>query len=111
MNIDLKSFKQDYYKKTCGGSLAPVLESIQLANQYCHLEVTTLLVNGLNDSKEEVRQIASFLGGLSKDIPLHLSRYFPRYKMKRPATEISIMQDRKEIAKEYLNHVYLGNVY
>ena len=110
MNIDLKSFNQDYYKKICGGDLAPVLKTIELASRNCHIEITTLLVNGLNDSKEEVRQIASFVGGISKDIPLHLSRYFPRYKMNRPATEIAIMHDRKEIAKEYLNHVYLGNV-
>ena len=110
MNIDLKSFSQDYYKKICGGDLAPVLKTIEVASKSCHIEITSLLVNGLNDSKEEVRQIASFLGGLNKEIPLHLSRYFPRYKMNRPATEIAIMEDRKEIAKKYLNHVYLGNV-
>lgn len=110
MNIDLKAFNQDYYAKICGGHLGPVLKTIELASKNCHIEITTLLVNGLNDSQEDVRKIASFVGGISKDIPLHLSRYFPKYKMDRPATEIAIMQDRRETAKEYLNHVYLGNI-
>ena len=111
MNIDLKSFKQAYYSEVCGGSLAPVLRTIEIASQHCHVEVTTLLVTGLNDSKEEVEQIASFLGSIDQDIPLHLSRYFPMYKMKEPPTDIDVMVSSQAIAKKYLNHVYLGNVY
>ncbi|NMA85606.1 MAG: AmmeMemoRadiSam system radical SAM enzyme [Epulopiscium sp.] len=110
MNIDLKSFQQDYYKKICKGNIEPVLKTIEEANKKCHIEVTTLLVNGLNDSREEVEKIASFLGNLDKSIPLHLSRYFPTYKMDRPATEIGIMLDRKELANRYLHYVYVGNV-
>lgn len=111
MNIDLKSFKQESYNDICGGSVAPVLRTIEIASRHCHVEVTTLLVTGLNDSQEEVEQIASFLGKINPDIPLHLSRYFPMYKMKEPATDIDVMIDRQAIAKKYLNHVYLGNVY
>lgn len=110
MNIDLKSFQEDYYKKVCGGSLEPVLRTIEKASQRCHVEITTLLVSGLNDSEEEVREIASFLGNLNKDIPLHLARYYPTYKMDRPATDLKIMLEAKEIAKQYLNYVYIGNV-
>ncbi len=111
MNIDLKAFNQAYYQDICGGDLDPVLKTIELASKNCHVEVTTLLVNGLNDSLEEVRQIASFLSQLDKDIPLHLSRYFPRYHMTQPATDIATMEKAKEVALEFLNHVYLGNIY
>ncbi|NLI89354.1 MAG: AmmeMemoRadiSam system radical SAM enzyme [Epulopiscium sp.] len=110
MNIDLKAFNNKYYKEICGGSLDPVLNTIKMASSKCHVEITSLLVNGLNDSKEEVSKIASFIGEIDKDIPLHLSRYFPRYKMDRPATNIDIMRDRQKTAKKYLNKVYLGNV-
>lgn len=110
MNIDLKSFNQDYYRKVCGGDLQPVLNTIKQASQHCHVEVTTLLVSDLNDSKEEVEEIAKFLASINKDIPLHLSRYFPNYKMEQPATDISLMKERQKDAKKYLNHVYLGNV-
>ncbi|HZJ76477.1 MAG TPA: AmmeMemoRadiSam system radical SAM enzyme, partial [Oscillospiraceae bacterium] len=110
MNIDLKSFEQDYYKKVCGGGLEPVLTTIENVVEKCHVEITTLLVNGLNDSEEEVEQIASYLGNLDKDIPLHLSRYFPNYKMDRPPTRLEIMVRSRDIAKKYLNYVYLGNM-
>ena len=110
MNIDLKSFEQSYYRNICGGRLDPVLTTIENAVEECHVEVTTLLVNGLNDSREEVEKIASFLGRLDKNIPLHLSRYFPNYKMNRPPTKLEVMVESREIAKKYLNYVYLGNI-
>lgn len=110
MNIDLKSFQQDYYKKICGGDFKAVLKTIEDSHEKCHVEITTLLVNGLNDSREEIEKIASYLGNLDKNIPLHLSRYFPTYKMDRPATEIDIMLKGRDIAEKYLNYVYLGNV-
>ncbi|HZX21016.1 MAG TPA: AmmeMemoRadiSam system radical SAM enzyme [Clostridia bacterium] len=110
MNIDLKSFEQDYYKKICGGQLEPVLTTIKNAVGKCHVEITTLLVNGLNDSEEEVEQIASYLGSLDKNIPLHLSRYFPNYKMDDPPTKLEVMLRSRDIAKKHLNYVYLGNM-
>ena len=110
MNIDLKAFQQDYYKKTCGGRLEPVLKTIENAVGKCHVEITTLLVTGLNDSEEEVEKIASYLGDLDKNIPLHLSRYFPNYKMDAPATKLEVMLKSRDIAKKYLNYVYLGNM-
>lgn len=110
MNIDLKSFNPAYYEKICGGSLEPVLASIKRASESCHVEVTSLLVNGLNDSEEEVEKIASFLSNINRNIPLHLSRYFPNYKLERPPTEIDVMLRSRDIAREYLNYVYLGNM-
>lgn len=110
MNIDLKSFNETFYKEVCGGILATVLATIKDASKECHVEVTSLLINGLNDSGEEIEKIASFLSSVDKDIPLHLSRYFPNYKLQRPPTQIEVMLQGREIAKKYLNYVYLGNM-
>lgn len=110
MNIDLKSMEQQYYRKICGGDLQPVLRTIEVSQPKCHMEITTLLVNGLNDSEEEIGEIAHYLSDLDKDIPLHLSRYYPSYKMTRPATDVNVMKRAAEIAKKHLNYVYLGNV-
>lgn len=110
MNIDLKSFNTNYYKDLCGGSLQPVLKTIETAVKACHVEITTLLVSGENDSLEEVEEIAKFLSDLSQDIPLHLSRYFPRYKLKNSPTDISFMRKAEEVARRHLNKVILGNI-
>ncbi len=110
MNIDLKAFTNKYYKDICGGSVLPVMDTIKISAKQCHLEVTTLLVSGENDSREEISEIAGFIASLNKDIPLHLSRYFPNYKMENPATKVEVMYEDRDIAKQYLNYVYLGNV-
>lgn len=110
MNIDLKSYSNKYYNKVCGGSLNPVLKTIEIASGSCHLEITTLLVSNENDSMDEVEEIAKFLCRIDKNIPLHLSRYFPMYKMDNPATSIETMFKAEEIAKRYLNYVSLGNI-
>jgi pyruvate formate lyase activating enzyme len=87
-----------------------VLNTIEIAAKSCHVEVTTLLVSGENDSLEEVEEIAKFLGNIDRDIPLHLSRYFPRYKMNNPPTDLELMFKAEETAKKYLNRVGLGNI-
>jgi pyruvate formate lyase activating enzyme len=110
MNIDLKSYSNSYYKGICGGSLKPVLNTIETAAKSCHVEITTLLVSGENDNLEEVQQIAKFLSNIDRDIPLHISRYFPRYKHKAPPTDIKLMGEAERLAKKYLNRVSLGNV-
>ena len=110
MNIDLKSFSNKCYKNLCGGSLQPVLRTIELASKACHVEVTTLLVSGENDNLEEVEEIAKFLSSISSEIPLHLSRYFPNYKLKNSPTDIDFMKKAEEVAKRYLTYVNLGNV-
>jgi pyruvate formate lyase activating enzyme len=110
MNIDLKSFNNKYYKDICGGSIDPVLRTIHVAAKLCHVEITTLLVTGENDKLEEVEQIAKFLSSINEDIPLHLSRYFPRYKNTSPPTDINFMKEAEAVARKYLNKVSLGNI-
>lgn len=110
MNIDLKSFNKEYYSKLCGGSLQPVLKTIELAARFCHVEITTLLVSGENDNLAEVEKISEFIRSINPEIPLHLSRYFPRYKLNNPPTDIAFMKEAEEAARKYLSNVHLGNV-
>lgn len=110
MNIDLKSINGKYYKALCGGSLEPVLKTIETAAKACHVEVTTLLVTGENDTLEEVEEIAKILSHVDPGIPLHLSRYFPRYKLENAPTDIGFMRKAEEIARKYLDKVILGNI-
>lgn len=110
MNIDLKSMNPEFYKERCGGTLEPVLESIRTSAQHCHIEITTLLIEGLNTSDEEMSQISRFIAAISPDIPLHLSRYFPAYHLDLPPTDIHVMERLQAVARQDLKHVYLGNV-
>lgn len=110
MNIDLKGYTNRYYNNICGAKLKPVLETIKKCSKKCHVEITTLLVSEENDSLEEARQIAEFIAGVNENIPLHLSRYFPRYIMENEATKIEKITQAQSEAKKYLKHVYVGNV-
>lgn len=110
MNIDLKGYTNRYYNRVCGARLEPVLETIKRCNDKCHVEITTLLVSDENDSLEEVREIAQFIASVNEDIPLHLSRYFPRYKMENEATKVEKITEAQNEAKKYLKYVYIGNV-
>jgi pyruvate formate lyase activating enzyme len=110
MNIDLKAFNNKFYKEVCGGNLEDVMAIIELASSKCHVELTTLLVNGHNDSEEEVEKLAKWISSINKDMPLHLSRYFPNYKFDAPATPVDRVIRSAEIAKQYLNYVYVGNI-
>lgn len=110
MNIDLKAYSNRYYNKICGASLPPVLDTIKKCSDKCHVEITTLLVTDENDSIEEVKDIAQFIANINEEIPLHLSRYFPRYKMENNATEIDKIFEAENEAKKYLKYVYIGNV-
>lgn len=113
INIDLKSFSDEFYKKYCGARLKPVLENIKaFRDAGVHVEVTTLLITGLNDSDDEIRQIAKFLKNVSPKLPWHVSRFFPMYKMQdRPPTPLDRLLTAYEIGKEEgLQYVYLGNI-
>ena len=111
-NIDLKSFNKDFYRKVIGGKLEPVLETIEEVSRHpeIDLEVTTLVIPGYNDSDKEMDEITDFLASLNKDIPYHLSAYYPAYKFKAPPTPVETLERLKEIAERKLNYVYLGNV-
>lgn len=110
MNIDVKGFSDEYYNKTCVGELQPVLRTVELVYRKCHVEITTLLVTGLNDSPEDIEGLADWLAGLDRNIPLHFSRYFPNYKMDLEPTPLATMEMARETAGRKLNYVYLGNV-
>ncbi|NLU52985.1 MAG: AmmeMemoRadiSam system radical SAM enzyme [Clostridiaceae bacterium] len=111
MNIDLKSFSDDFYKRICKGKVEYVKQTIEISAISCHVEVTCLIIPGLNDSEEEISALTSFIAGISSDIPLHLTRFFPRYKMTdREPTPVETLKKLYAIAKKKLKHVYLGNV-
>ncbi len=96
MNIDLKGFSAGFYKKI-GGDLETVKETIKLSNERCHVEVTTLIIPGENDSPEEIEALSRWLSSVSPGIPLHLTRFFPRYKYtgKSPTPKETILRHKK----------------
>jgi pyruvate formate lyase activating enzyme len=110
-NIDLKSFSEDTYARTLGGNLTVVLDFITLAYRMgVHLEITTLIVPGLNDGEEEIGGAIAFLKGLSPLIPWHLSAYHPDYHWDAPPTEASALEAIARRAREELSYVYTGNI-
>ena len=111
MNIDLKAFDEDFYVKTCKGRLKPVLDVIKISAEKCHIELTNLVIPALNDSEAMIKKMVDWIyDNLGADTPLHLSRYFPCYKMTLPPTPAETLKTAERIAKEKLKYVYLGNV-
>ena len=109
-NIDLKSFTKEGYR-TLGGDFDTVKETIAAAAGNMHLELTTLIVPGLNDSEQQMREEAAWIAALSPEIPLHLSRFFPRHRMRDCApTPPETIYQLTEIARESLRFVYTGNL-
>ena len=112
INIDLKAFSDDFYKKICGARLQPVLDTIVRCRDLgIWVEVTTLIIPGLNDSDEELTRIASFLAGIDHSIPWHVSGYHPSYRMTAPppTPESTLQRGRKIGLDQGLTHVYAGN--
>lgn len=108
-NIDLKGFTEGFYREL-GGDLETVKKFIKAASKQVHVEVTTLIIPKENDSEEEMRELSEFLASVNPEIPLHISRFFPTYKMlDRPATEVKKIYRLTEIAREKLIYVYEGN--
>jgi pyruvate formate lyase activating enzyme len=111
MNIDLKSIRGEFYKKHSHGGLEHVQRTIEEAfGRGIHIELTNLLITGLNDSEEDVRDLVGYIAGISPEIPLHLSRYRPAFKMNRPPTPVDVLQRAFRIASDKLDYVYIGNV-
>ena len=109
MNIDLKGFTESYYR-ILGGKLETVKHFIIRASETCHVELTTLIVPGENDSVEEMEAEAKWIASVNPEIPLHVTRFFPRYHMTdRDATEVSRVYRLRDVAGRYLRHVYTGN--
>ena len=110
-NIDLKGFTQSFYD-LAGGDLDTVKHTIEVlaATPTCHLEVTTLVIPGLNDSDQEIAEAAQWLASLDPSIPYHLTRFFPCHRLTdRPATAPETVHRLANIARRYLKHVYVGN--
>ena len=108
-NVDLKGYTQDYYD-WLHGDLETVKKFIETAAKKSHVEVTTLVVPGRNDSEEEMDALASFLASVDPDIPLHITRYFPRWKEKEDPTPVATLKKLEETATKHLNRVRTGNV-
>jgi len=110
MNIDVKGFSGKYYRDICGGSLEHVKRTVEAAAAECHVEVTTLIVPGCNDDEKEMEELSKWLGSVKRSIPLHLSRYFPNYKMYEKPTPVETLKILKKIAGSNLEYVYIGNL-
>ena len=117
MNIDLKGFTDRYYRDVLKGSREMVLEFISRAVQICHVELTTLIVPGENDTEDEILELSRWISQLDtgemfpsgREIPLHISRFFPRFHMTdRPATKVKHIYKLAERARENLTFVYTG---
>lgn len=111
-NIDLKSFDEIFYKDLTGASLDPVLRTLKILSKGgIHLEVTTLVIPGKNDDMKTIEKMCKWLKKELGDVPLHLSRFFPHYKMKNvKITPLETLQKAKKVAEKYLSKVSLGNV-
>lgn len=114
INVDLKSFSEDFYRDICGVKLRPVLDNlIDIKKRGIHLEITTLVIPGKNDSEKELKQVAAFIKKkLGKDIPWHVSRFFPHHEfLNMMPTPVEKILRAVEIGKEAgLKFVYTGNV-
>jgi len=111
MNIDLKSFRNDFYREICGASLDPVLKTIETSSKKCHIEITNLVIPGINDSEEEQNKMGEWIAKIcGEETPLHISAYFPRYNLKAEPTTTEDLLRSREVFLKYLKFVYLGNV-
>lgn len=115
MNIDLKGFTDRYYQDVLGGDRAMVMHFIERAVQFCHVELTTLIIPGENDTEKEMREMCTWIAHLrglapGSEIPLHISRFFPRFHMTdRAATDVAKVYKLADVAREKLSYVYTGN--
>ena len=111
-NIDLKAFNNNFYRKLTGAEIEPVKNSLkQIASSGKHLEITTLIIPGQNDDEREMASLSEWIAGeLGKDVPLHLSKYFPMYKRDEPSTSEGTLKRLFDIAAGNLDYVYLGNI-
>jgi pyruvate formate lyase activating enzyme len=111
-NVDLKAFSESFYKSITQSRLSPVKKTIQrIAQAKKHLEITNLVIPGMNDNYAEFEEMVLWISKETGDqTPLHISRYFPDYQLKIASTPINLLLDLYEIAKKHLKYVYLGNV-
>lgn len=111
-NVDLKSFSAEFYEKESGGGLQPVKDTLQaIAREGLHLEVTFLVIPGLNDDVDQFDTMVQWIrNALGEEVVLHINRYFPTYRLDNPPTPISLMRQMEGVAERWLDRVYLGNL-
>ena len=110
-NFDLKSIRPDFYRKICKGKLADVERTIQIAREMgVHVELTNLLIPGMNDTDTEIEELVDWVNDLGSDTVLHFSRYFPHYKLDNPPTPEERLLFAYNTAKTKLKYVYVGNI-
>jgi pyruvate formate lyase activating enzyme len=110
-NVDLKCFSSETYKNCLKGDLQTTLDFIELGHKSgVHIEITTLVVPGLNDSDEELDRAADFIAGLDSGLPWHLTAYHPDYRWNAPATDRGFLLNAAEKARKKLKFVYTGNI-
>ncbi len=111
MNIDLKAFNNHFYKKMCGGTLEPVLDTVARAKGKVHLELTTLIIPEANDAVPELEDQAAWIAdACGRDVPCHLTAYHPSYHYHKDATTEAHLKNARYIFRKKLDHVYIGNV-
>ena len=112
-NVDLKAFDDDFYRKMASARLEPVKETIRTIRKHNkHLEITNLVIAGVNDREDTFTEMVRWIAGeAGKETPLHLSRYFPNYKLDLPSTPEQVLMRLFETARKHLTNVYLGNMY
>ncbi len=111
-NIDIKAFTQDFYDKVgAPKGLDTLKEAVEIYADSCHVEITTLVIPGWNDSEDEMDGEARWIASVDSEIPLHITRFFPRYKLLDILpTPIKTMKKLEKVARRYLENVELGNV-
>lgn len=110
-NVDIKAFSAQTYRHTLGGDLQTVLDFVERSyHQGVHVEITTLVVPGLNDNDGEINALIDFIAHLSPAIPWHLSAYRPAYRYDAPPTSVSSLKHLESLAQNRLQYVYIGNV-
>jgi len=111
MNVDIKSYDDSKFKHMCGGRLKPVFEMVKTSLQFAHVELTMLLVPELYDDMNQMDGFFRYISIEYGDLPIHLSRYFPRYNHITAPTRVEWMLEVQKLAQKYFTYVYLGNVF
>ena len=111
MNVDIKSIREDFYERLCGGDGKAARRTVENAFGRCHVEITNLIIPGENDSDQDLVDLFDWAASVSRNLPVHLSRYHPAHKMTKPPTDTRTLRGAYELARERLEFVYVGNAY
>jgi len=112
MNVDVKSMSERFYRELCRGKPEPPRRTVELAKEYgCEVEITNLVIPNWNDTEQDFRALVDWAASVDQNLPMHFSRYHPDYRLAEPPTSAQTLLRAREIAREKLNYVYLGNLY